>query len=90
MAVTPGLSWNLWVTPDDQQQLDRAVSASGLTRTDFVLQAARAAAQQVLVEQAWCTVEWERFEAFQRALDAPPKPNERLRQTMTAPRPLQA
>jgi uncharacterized protein (DUF1778 family) len=78
------------VTPDDQQLIDRAVSASGLTRTDFVLQAARAAAQQVLVEQAWCSVEPERFAAFQQALDAPAKPNERLRRTMAAPRPWQA
>jgi uncharacterized protein (DUF1778 family) len=78
------------VTPDDQQLIDRAVSASGLTRTDFVLQAARAAAQQVLVEQAWCSVEPERFAAFQQALDAPTKPNDRLRRTMAAPRPWQA
>ncbi|MFZ9464246.1 MAG: DUF1778 domain-containing protein [Vulcanococcus sp.] len=78
------------MTPDDQQLIDRAVSASGLTRTDFVLQAARAAAQQVLVEQAWCSVEPERFAAFQQALDAPAKPNERLRRTMAAPRPWQA
>lgn len=90
MAVTPRLSWNLRVTPDDQQLIDRAVSASGLTRTDFVLQAARAAAQQVLVEQAWCSVEPERFAAFQQALDAPTKPNDRLRRTMAAPRPWQA
>ena len=90
MAVTPRLSWNLRVTPDDQQLIDRAVSASGLTRTDFVLQAARAAAQQVLVEQAWCSVEPERFAAFQRALEAPARPNERLRRTMAAPRPWQA
>lgn len=87
MAVAPRLSWNLRVTPDDQQLIDRAVSASGLTRTDFVLQAARAAAQQMLVEQAWCTVEPERFASFQQALDAPAKPNQRLRQTMAAPRP---
>ena len=78
------------MTPDDQQLIDRAVSASGLTRTDFVLQAARAAAQQVLVEQAWCSVEPEHFAAFQQALDAPAKPNERLRQTLAAPRPWQA
>ncbi|NDG75815.1 MAG: DUF1778 domain-containing protein [Synechococcaceae bacterium WB8_1B_136] len=36
------------VTADDQQLIDRAVSASGLTRTDFVLQAARAAALSCL------------------------------------------
>jgi hypothetical protein len=56
MAVTPRLSRNLRLTPDDQQLIDGAVSALGLTRTDLVLQAARAAAQPVLLEQAWCTV----------------------------------
>lgn len=89
MAAAPRLSWNLRVTPDDQALIDRAVSASGLTRTDFVLQAARTAAQQVLVEQAWCAVSPEQFEAFQRELDAPPRPSERLRKTMAAPRPWQ-
>lgn len=89
MAVSPRLSWNLRVTPDDQQLIDRAVSASGLTRTDFVLQAARTAARQVLVEQTWCAVSPEQFEAFQHELDAPPRPSERLRQTMAAPRPWQ-
>jgi len=37
MAVGPRLSWNLRVTPEDQDLIDRAVSASGHTRTDFVL-----------------------------------------------------
>jgi len=36
MAATPRLSWNLRVAPDDQELIDRAVSASGLTRTDFL------------------------------------------------------
>jgi uncharacterized protein (DUF1778 family) len=90
MAVTPRLSWNLRVAPDDQELIDRAVRASGLTRTDFVLQAARTAAQQLLMEQAWCSVSPEQFEAFQQALDAPPSPNERLQRTLAAPRPWQS
>ena len=44
VAATSRLSWNLRVSPDDQALIDRAVRASGLTRTDFVLQAARTAA----------------------------------------------
>ena len=36
VAATPRLSWNLRVSPDDQALIDRAVRASGLTRTDFV------------------------------------------------------
>ena len=90
MAVTPRLSWNLRVTPGDQELIDRAVSASGLTRSDVVLQAARAAAQELLVEQAWSAMVPEAYEAFRRQLDAPANPNERLRRTMDAPRPWQA
>jgi len=89
MATTPRLSWNLRVTPEDQALIDRAVSASGLTRTDFVLQAARAAAQELLVEQTWSNLSPEQFEAFSRALEAPPRPSDRLRRTMTAVRPWQ-
>lgn len=90
MAATPRLSWNLRVTPGDQDLIDRAVQASGLTRTDFVLQAARAAAQNLLVEQTWLALEPQAFEAFCHQLDAPASPNERLQRTMAAPRPWQA
>ncbi|WP_398324834.1 DUF1778 domain-containing protein [Vulcanococcus sp.] len=89
MTATPRLSWNLRVTPSDQELIDRAVAASGLTRTDFVLQAVRSAAQELLVEQAWSALEPDAFEAFQRKLDAPANPNERLQRTMAAPRPWQ-
>ena len=89
MAASARLSWNLRVTPEDQALIDRAVSASGLTRTDFVLQAARLAAQELLIEQTWPSVGAEAFERFAAALDAPPHANERLQRTMGAPRPWQ-
>lgn len=89
VSASPRLSWNLRVTPEDQALIDRAVSASGLTRTDFVLQAARIAAQELLVEQSWLSVGAESFERFAAELDAPPRTNERLRRTMTAAKPWQ-
>ena len=90
MAASARLSWNLRVTPEDQALIDRAVDASGLTRTDFVLQAARLAAQELLIEQTWLSVGAEPFERFAATLDAPPHANERLRRTMAAPRPWQS
>jgi len=90
VAATPRLSWNLRVSAGDQDLIDRAVRASGLTRTDFVLQAARAAAQNLLVEQTWSVLEPQAFETFRRQLDAPANPNERLQRTMAASRPWQA
>jgi len=74
VTASARLSWNLRVTPEDQALIDRAVSASGLTRTDFVLQAARLAAQELLIEQTWLSVGAEPFERFAAALDAPPTP----------------
>jgi uncharacterized protein (DUF1778 family) len=87
MAAGQRQSWNLRVSSADQDLINRAVAASGLTRTDFVLQAARAAARDLLVDQAWLTLTPERFEQFLNSLDAPPHPNERLQRTMAAPRP---
>jgi len=89
VAATPRLSWNLRVTADDQALIDRAVHASGLTRTDFVLQAARSAARELLVQQSWQAVSPEQFDQFLGQLDAPPGPSDRLQRTMTAPRPWQ-
>ncbi|MCS5694300.1 DUF1778 domain-containing protein [Cyanobium sp. FGCU-6] len=89
VAATPRLSWNLRVTPDDQALIDRAVHASGLTRTDFVLQAARTAARELLVQQSWQAVSSEQFDQLLGQLDAPPSPSDRLQRTMTAPRPWQ-
>ena len=89
VSASPRLSWNLRVTPEDQVLIDRAVSASGLTRTDFVLQAARMAARELLVERSWLSVGAECFERFASALDTPPQADERLRRTMTAPKPWQ-
>lgn len=89
VAAAPRLSWNLRVTPDDQALIDRAVRTSGLTRTDFVLQAARNAARELLVQQVWQAISPEQFDQFLRQLDAPPTPSDRLQRTMTAPRPWQ-
>jgi len=71
VTASARLSWNLRVTPEDQAVIDRAVSASGLTRTDFVLQPAHLAGQELLIEQTWLSVGAEPFERFAPALDAP-------------------
>jgi uncharacterized protein (DUF1778 family) len=89
VTASARLRWNLPVTPEDQALIDRAESASGITRTDFVLQTARLAAQELLIEQTWLSVGAEPFERFTAALEAPAHANERLQRTMAAPRPWQ-
>ena len=53
-------------------------------------QAARLAAQELLIEQTWLSVGSEPFERFAAALDALPHGNEQSRRTMAAPRPWQS
>jgi len=78
---------NLRIKPHERGLIDRAAKARGKTRTDFVLEAARAAAEQALLDQAILGASPEAYAAFLARLDMPPQPNERLRKTMQTPAP---
>jgi uncharacterized protein (DUF1778 family) len=77
---------NLRIKPEERGLIDRAATLTGKTRTDFVLEAARQAAEEALLDQTVLTVSPEAYATFLARLDEPPKPSERLRRTMrTAP-----
>lgn len=78
---------NLRIKPEDRGLIDRAAKALGKTRTDFVLAAARAAAEDALLDQATFLVDRKAYAAFLARLDAPPEPNAKLRKTMRTPPP---
>ena len=59
----------------------------GKNRTDFVLDAARLAAQQTLLDQVHVQLKPDAFAAFLQLLEAPPQRNENLRKTMQTPAP---
>ena len=67
--------------------IDRAAASSGKTRTDFILSAARRAAEEALLDRAVFVVSPVAYSNFLARLDAPSKPNQRLRRTMAAPPP---
>ncbi|MCP4307920.1 MAG: DUF1778 domain-containing protein [bacterium] len=73
---------NIRIKSEERGLIDRAARASGKTRTDFILDAARRAAEDTLLEQSLIRVGRDAFDAFLARLDAPPHPNERLQQTM--------
>jgi len=73
---------NIRIKPDVRNLIDRAAKAKGKNRTDFILDAAQAAAEDVLVDSALLTVDRQTYDWFVARLDAPPKPNERLVKTM--------
>lgn len=78
---------NLRIKPEERSLIDRAAKARGKNRTDFVLEAARAAAEEALLDQTIIAASPEAYAAFLARLDMPPQSNERLRKTMQTPAP---
>jgi uncharacterized protein (DUF1778 family) len=78
---------NMRVLPETRALIDRAAELMGKNRTDFVLDAARQAAQNALLDRAVIPVSEKAHTAFVALLDAPPQPNERLRKSLQAPAP---
>lgn len=73
---------NLRIKPEERGLIDRAATVTGKTRTDFVLEAARRAAEEALLDRTIFAVSPEAYAAFLARLDEPPTPNDRLRRTM--------
>ena len=88
IAVAPRRdTLNLRIAGVERNLIDRAAAAQGTTRTDFILRAARRAAEEALLDRALVSVSPEAFAEFIGRLDAPAAPNERLRKTMQSPLP---
>lgn len=85
-TLNPGSSkrgtLNIRIKPDERNLIDRAAHAKGKNRTDFILDAARAAAEEILLDQAMITITPQAYAKFLARLDMPPRPNKRLRKTM--------
>ena len=59
--------------------IDRAANASGKTRTEFMVDSSVRAAEDVLVDQRVFVFDDDAYSKFTEYLDAPGRPNERLR-----------
>jgi len=78
---------NLRIPPAERTLIDRAARSAGKTRTDFILEAARRAAEDALLDRVVTAVSPQAYAAFLARLDAPAQPNARLRKTMQTPQP---
>jgi uncharacterized protein (DUF1778 family) len=78
---------NIRIKPEVRGLIDRAAELAGRNRTDFVLEAARRAAEETLLDRTLFVVSPKAYREFLARLDAPPKPNERLRKSMRTPAP---
>lgn len=75
-------SLNIRIKPEERGLIDRAAKSLGKTRTDFMLDAARRAAEEALLDRKELKVSREAYTEFLARLDAPPRPNAKLQRTM--------
>jgi uncharacterized protein (DUF1778 family) len=78
---------NLRIKPEVRGMIDRAAKLTGKNRTDFMLDAARHAAEDALLDRTVFAVSPAAYAEFLARLDAPPQPNKRLRQSLATPAP---
>ena len=69
----PRETLNLRIAAHDRNLIDRAAQSSGKTRTDFILGAARRAAEETLLDQSLFLVSQSSYAKFLAMLDAPPQ-----------------
>jgi uncharacterized protein (DUF1778 family) len=78
---------NLRIKPEVRGLIDQAAQLAGKSRTDFVLDAARRAAEETLLDRVLFSVSAETYASFLARLDQSPVASERLRKTMGTPAP---
>ena len=76
------VSINLRLPIEVKNLIDKAAAISGKTRAEFVIESAKQHATDVLLDQRVFVLEGDQWEAFNRILENPPPPNERLKRLM--------
>jgi len=75
---------NLRASAEHKALIDRAASRLGKTRTEFMLDSAREAAENTLLDQRLFLLDESRYAEFVTCLDAPVEPTEALKRVLTA------
>lgn len=78
---------NIRVDPKQRDLIDQASRVVGKTRTDFILDTVTREAQNTLLDQRLFLLDDTQWSAFLAALDAPAKPNQKLRELMATKAP---
>ncbi len=71
MSTAPSSVINLRTPAAQRELIDRAAQLQGKSRTEFMLEASREKAQQVLLDQTLFYVNAKQYKAFVALMDAP-------------------
>ncbi len=80
-------TFNIRIKPEVRNLIGRAAKLFRKSPTAFILDAARLAAEDTLLDQVILEVKPKAFEEFQAKLDMPARANAHLRKTMLTPAP---
>lgn len=78
---------SLRVSAREDQLLRRAAAATDQTMTSFVMASALMQAERVLADRRWFLLNEDRWERFEKLLDAPLRELPKLRALLSAPSP---
>jgi uncharacterized protein (DUF1778 family) len=81
---------NLRVREETRALIDRAAQSQGRSRSDFMIEAARRAAEEAILDQTVIQMDQASYDKFIALLDRPGQPNERLQKTLRTPPPWKA
>jgi uncharacterized protein (DUF1778 family) len=76
------VSINIRAKARQRDLIDQAAERLGRNRSEFMLEAACRAAEEVLLDRAFFTVDTATFDQFQALLDRPLPPTDRLRRLL--------
>ncbi len=85
--TAPRETINLRASAEQKALIDRAASRLGKTRTEFMLDSAREAAENALLDQRLFLLDDSDHERFVTLLDAPVEPSTALRKLLATPAP---
>ena len=89
-ATSEAVSINIRAKARQRDLIDQAADQLGRSRSDFMLEAACRAAEDVLLDQAFFTFDAGTFATFQALLDQPLPPNDKLRRLLKTKAPWEA
>ena len=78
---------NLRALPAQRDLIDHAANLLGKNRSDFMLEAACAKAQSVVLDQVFFSLDTDKFQLFTQMLDAPTAPNPGLERLLAVKAP---
>lgn len=86
-ALLASQTINLRASPEQKALIDRAAAVLGKSRTEFMLESARDAAENALLDRRLFLLDEAQYKEFADVLDAPVVPRDDLRRLLATPPP---